>query len=477
MFTGITFSHEQVKIDVLENAANLDLCSPLLDAADGPSLPNIASLDRRMLCNGATVQAERPLVVSMPKQRWSYGLIFPLDRQSMSIASQRILVRMVLSVQGGVVGIAGVGPNLASLTTSEQAVTRGPWTVTLLIGEARVTEAIFVRSISDVDTCPEVTILGISAYCVDAPRLQSRRHDLAHDLFVILSNPKTATQTIERTLLALDPAVQVRRTHIISPKAIARYHQTKSTLFFPDAMMQSMLEQADYAQQVRREIAFVRNLGGRIALISGNRDPIDQVISNVFQFIPHLIPEFALLRAAGVELLSALSDYTRLELQRELDALENRSFFDEELLPVAKMELLREPIDRERGFSLFADANTSVLLFRYKDLHRVLPTALSALTGRGSVPIYSQNTSREKGYADLYREFRASFRVPAELCAALYRRYPYLRHFYTEAEIAEFEARWSMRCKDLIQASSTRPDRGLRHRNKARDVVEANDVA
>jgi deoxycytidine triphosphate deaminase len=53
------------------------------------------------------------------------------------------------------------------------------------------------------------------------------------------------------------------------------------------------------------------------------------------------------------------------------------------------------------------------------------------------------NRADAKPYAALYREFRARFRIPADLVAEIYDRDPYLRHFYTDEEIAAFKAKWT----------------------------------
>jgi deoxycytidine triphosphate deaminase len=68
---------------------------------------------------------------------------------------------------------------------------------------------------------------------------------------------------------------------------------------------------------------------------------------------------------------------------------------------------------------------------------------LAALIGRPHIVLRDTNRADAKPYAALYREFRARFRIPADLVAEIYDRDPYLRHFYTDEEIAAFKAKWT----------------------------------
>lgn len=433
----------------IEPKAPVDLQSPLIERAEGRALPGVVSLDRFKPCNDAVVLARAPLRVRMPEQQWSYGLLLPLDHAALPATGATAVVRLELTVHGGMVGIAGIGPDLRTLTTVERSVAAGTAALTLTLDRAASTAAIFLRTVSAEGGAPQITLRQASAHLPGPLRLAPRRHDLGHDLFVVLSSGKTATQTIARTLSSLDPDVQVRRTHVISSKITARARAGETSELVLAAQREAVRWQMDYADHVRQEIALVRALGGRVALISGKRDPVDQIVSGVFQGIPQLVPGFARLRAAGKGLLATLEEYAVHELRRELERGEDsawprlRSFFDDELAPIAGMDALREPIDRSAGFALTTGGDTSVLLYRYEDIGEMLPSALSALTGRRGIRIVMENMSADKDYADLYREFRAGFRVPADLCAAIYDSDPYLRRFYFDEEIAAFKARWS----------------------------------
>ena len=249
-------------------------------------------------------------------------------------------------------------------------------------------------------------------------------------------------------MLSLGEGVQVRRSHFISPEAIQELLATVHE--FPE-LAQSPNYQANYSVRLRHEIEAVRALGGRIAFISGKREPIDQIVSAVFQQIPTLVPGFARFRAAGIGLLSVLKEYVNFQIRKELAFLGDPDgglpatweFFKDELAPIAQIDVLRNPIDQEKGFSLTTDGAATVLLYKYERIGPSLASALSLLTGRTELAVVAANLSAEKKYADLYNEFLQTFRVPADLCSAIYDRDPSMRLFYSDAEIAKFKARWS----------------------------------
>jgi hypothetical protein len=189
------------------------------------------------------------------------------------------------------------------------------------------------------------------------------------------------------------------------------------------------------------------------------RDPIDRAIAQMFQSIPTTLPYYLQLHEAGPHLVMLLCDVTIMSWRQELENLglprspNDRpfggyayyadEFFLNEFVPITGIDVLRHPIDRTAGFTLLANGKSSVLLFRFEDIGQGLAAGLSALTGRREITLTNENTSAEKDYAHLYRDFRSKFKVPSDLCAAIYDRNRYVRHFYSEADIVRFKTRWS----------------------------------
>jgi hypothetical protein len=409
-------------------AGSFKLRSSLVERGEGDALSDIVSAQSWEKCNDAVVLGVSPLTIAMPQQQWAYGLLLPLDHRALPPSDEDIIIKLSLLVRGGgAIAVAGVDASLM-LTTIEHVVGEGEATITMEICSARKTRAVLLRTASSTLRGPEVIVLAVAAYRPRGLRLSARRHNLDHDLFVVLSMPKTATQTVERTVLSLHPSVQVRRTHFISAERIS--FGRSSAPSFAKGLKESYLHEADYAESLRVEIDYVRALGGRVAFIVGIREPIGQTIALFFQALP-LLPEFAEPQQTSERLIGLATDFIIADLekrtvsQKDITISMGRGrdvgmFFETEFGPITGVDVLNTPIDRDRGFTIVTNEKRSILLYRFEDVGLALGPALAALTGRPHVALVSANRSETKEYADLYETFKARFRIPRELCSAIY---------------------------------------------------------
>lgn len=436
-------------------AADVAFTSPLAEFAAGDLLSNVVSLQNAQICNDATILSSSPLTIRMPMQQWAYGFLVPINRDAVSNATRALVIQMHLLVRSGEIGIAVVDESLSNLITIEQFVDARIPIVTLTIQNPKKAKSIVLRTTSRDLLSPEVTVLGVTALSPGALRLIPRQHGLSFDLIVICSPPKTATQTIDSTIRAIHPSVQVRRVHYISGKEAA--HQRRLIGTNPVNLDTARLNQAMEADRVRHEIELVRSLGGSIAVIVGTREPIDRAIASMFQSLPDLMPLYLQLYRASGPLLTRLLSEAIIKDWRDEQATnfgkEHRQafgsriayldhFFRDEFTAVTGMDILRQPLDRNAGYTVLSAPGLSVLVYRYEDIHRGLAAGLSALLNCANIALVATNVSPEKPYAGLYGEFRSAIKVPIDLCEAIYRS-RYVRHFYSEVEIATFIAKWS----------------------------------
>ena len=119
------------------------------------------------------------------------------------------------------------------------------------------------------------------------------------------------------------------------------------------------------------------------------------------------------------------------------------TFFREEFLPLTGIDILQCPIDASAGFTVLSGGKMPVLFYRVEDIAHGLAPGLSMFLGCPSMKLKNTNLADDKAYADLYKKFRESFKLPHELCQTIYNSIPYVRSLYSESEIAQFTARWS----------------------------------
>jgi hypothetical protein len=426
-----------------------------VEHAEGAILPGVVSIRRSQTCNDAAILSRSPLAVRMPAQQWAYGLLIPINVDAIPKGINAITVKLDFTIQEGDLSIAGVDEHLSKLTTIERFFGPGKATVSLPIFDIAKTRAIVFRTASARSLGPQLALLDASAYVPAALRLTARQHDLPFDLVVICTPGKTASQTVEQTILAVHPWGQVRRIHFISDESIARAKMNAAVASPGSA--HSLFVQINEAQRVRREIEMTRDLGGSVGIITGVREPIDRSIASIFQSLPETLPSYATLYATGPKFIGLLQEVIVQAWQ--VAAKKNFSpefihpfwgtlstinvFFKDEFLPLTGIDILQHSIDADAGFTVMSGGKMPVLFYRFEDIARGLAPGLSAFLGCPNLRLKNQNLADDKAYAELYREFRKTFKIPRELCETIYNKMPYARHFYSESEITQFKARWS----------------------------------
>lgn len=116
-------------------------------------------------------------------------------------------------------------------------------------------------------------------------------------------------------------------------------------------------------------------------------------------------------------------------------------WFEREFAPALGIDVYDHPFDPSIGSSIIETAAVRVLLLRQESFD-VAPTALAEfLSLPRAVSVASRNEAASKEYAAAYRAFLERVAFPDDVLAATYAA-PYSRHFYSDAERADFVARW-----------------------------------
>jgi hypothetical protein len=83
-----------------------------------------------------------------------------------------------------------------------------------------------------------------------------------------------------------------------------------------------------------------------------------------------------------------------------------------------------------------------LLLIRVEDLNRCASQAFSEFLGLPELPLINENVGSAKAYASLYKTFKDSVKLPESYIDQMYAT-KYMRHFYSDREIAAFKKRWA----------------------------------
>ena len=180
-----------------------------------------------------------------------------------------------------------------------------------------------------------------------------------------------------------------------------------------------------------RLIGHLASGGPRLRVVTMVRDPVARSVSSTFQS-----PELWRIEGAGADaILAGLAG--RVAARAEGDPL---AWFGRDLEPALGVDLRAEGFDAEGGASRYAAPRADLLVLKTDALDRHEGT-IGAFVGR-PVTLSRENVREAAPEAALYAEVRRRLRLPAAVVDRLYAG-PYVRLFFTPAEIERLRARWS----------------------------------
>lgn len=255
-----------------------------------------------------------------------------------------------------------------------------------------------------------------------------------NELVIVYTLPKVGSSTVWASLQAARLPAPIYHVHLLSGNA---------ERLFQDAVAEGR-HVPNHREQLR-EIRRIRELvaGGKHArVVTLVREPVGRFISWFFQGWRDNFPA-----------LSASSEVTARKLAEAQDALVQRSpifcrasttWFDAELREVFGFDVLASEFPRERGYRVYEGTQATLLLLRIEDLNRCHQGAFREFMGLESFQLVPSNVGSEKRYRGFYDEFLRYVTLPPSLLDELY-SLPYVRHFYSDDEIARFRAKWLRR--------------------------------
>jgi hypothetical protein len=172
----------------------------------------------------------------------------------------------------------------------------------------------------------------------------------------------------------------------------------------------------------------------RVEIITLVREPIGRCISEFFQnFESH----------TGVDYHRDAFDLVTLY---EL-FLNNQYFwrplpwFDEEMKPELGVDVYDYAFPQERGWLVIETGIYRILILKAELDDAIKETVIADFLKLGSFELTRANMAQEKAYAETYRTFIQTIRLPATYIDAMC-NYKYTRHFYSETEIAGMRSKW-----------------------------------
>jgi hypothetical protein len=245
--------------------------------------------------------------------------------------------------------------------------------------------------------------------------LEARRTQ--DSVFLVYTMGKVASMSVYHSITRRLPHTKSFAMHYMMPESLARQE---------DMLKESIYRTMHTEHALKIQRCLDRHPGKEIRIITMVRDPLSQVISDVFQHLSYHRLE---------ELNYPFSQNKQLNLNYPEEWIRT------EIIPFSGIDLLQEDFDPVKGFAIYKKGRYAMLVMRYEDLGREFGPAMEAFTGAAGWRLAQRNRSSDKAYWEKYIRFREDLKAPGEVIDRVYGS-EYVRHFYTPDEIERFRERW-----------------------------------
>jgi hypothetical protein len=175
-------------------------------------------------------------------------------------------------------------------------------------------------------------------------------------------------------------------------------------------------------------------------IVTGVRDPIERNVSMFFTMIRAHFPETRCYeRMRGSDYEGLVQELMKLFLEK-FNHDTPLTWFDDELKEVFGVDVYAEPFDMQKGYQIYANGNTRVLLIRTENLSKCAVEAFELFFGAGGFKLAPAPHSWRNQPA--YERFLEELILPDSYIDRMYGS-KFARHFYTEEQLAGFRKKWT----------------------------------
>lgn len=118
-----------------------------------------------------------------------------------------------------------------------------------------------------------------------------------------------------------------------------------------------------------------------------------------------------------------------------------QNFFEEQFKKRLGIDLLAEPFDTKRGFSIVEQNGFEIFIFQLEKFDSIQKELLSFVGLDQGIKFYRANDASVKYYAQLYQEVKETIPLTRQYFEDSFNN-PYIKHFYSEEDIRKFRMKW-----------------------------------
>lgn len=288
-------------------------------------------------------------------------------------------------------------------------------------------------------------------------------------IFLVFQMAKVASLAWAEALKAALPSARVHHFHHLDPSTIARIDEQSLRRGETQNVKNLLWLRTPRGRPPPELVEKLANgpwTGpGPLRIVSGVRDPLDRAASLLFfcaDFYGHRTLPLSFRQGASPEFLveyflktwrTALAGHTpatTFEAILGQSFVDYRDWFSIELKGCLGVDVTSHPFDFDRFNLTFKLGDIHFFGYRFEDLDerrsewQMVAAAASAFAGATIKSLPKVNSTEDRRGRELYRSFRQQLIVPDDLIDKIYSA-PILRHFYRDAELANFKKRWRQR--------------------------------
>jgi hypothetical protein len=176
-----------------------------------------------------------------------------------------------------------------------------------------------------------------------------------------------------------------------------------------------------------------------LKVVSLVREPISRNISMFFQDLHIPIFDLAVNNDTRLEEFSSSSVFHQLFIN-SLNQNYGVDWFDLEFFKTFKVNVYDYNFNKDAGYSIINNGNVDIMIIKMEKLSD-LEKEVGDFLGLENFKLATNNRGGQKWYGPLYEKFKKEFKPDENFIDNLYTT-KYMKHFYTENEIADFKDKW-----------------------------------
>lgn len=210
----------------------------------------------------------------------------------------------------------------------------------------------------------------------------------------------------------------------------------------------------------------IRSLN-KVKIITLVREPISKDIGHFFQKIDFSYPDVAWMIKGIMEKDFQTSFYNYLSCVTPFDYTEDNKkekfyskvlchidyigqrnphgafwgWFDEEIRENYGIDILSEPFDPEKGYSIIEKDNIQLMIIKLEKLN-YLEKVIGEFVDQPDFKLVNVNEGEKKSYMYAYQQFKQEVILPQEYVDFYYKDNAYTNHFYSEEERNKYYEKW-----------------------------------